>query len=112
MAVTHWYDALLPYVGNDTWDPGYQYLESKAGGAKNALEGDPASVSTSLQNLSNQAYSQGQQVKDFLLGRENNAEQYYRPMQQMFGSMYGTGGVMPGQAPGVPGSSPVKGGGA
>lgn len=75
----------------------------------NGLEGDPAGMAAQLQKLSNQAYGQGQQVKNFLLGRENNAEQYYRPMQQMFNTMYGTGGVMPGHAPGVPGSVPTGG---
>lgn len=76
----------------------------------NSLEGNPTGVSASLQQLANQAYGQGQQVKNFLLGREGNAEQYYRPMQQMFGQMYGTGGVMPGKAPQGPGS-PLGGGG-
>lgn len=75
----------------------------------NGLEGDPNALASQLQKLSTQANSQGNQVKNFLLGRESNAEQYYHPMQQMFNQMYGTGGVMPGKAPGVPGSSPTGG---
>jgi len=76
----------------------------------NTLEGDPSGLSSQLQGLSNQAYGQGQQVKNFLLSREGNAEQYYKPMQQMFGQMYGTGGIQPAKAPGVPGSTPLGGG--
>ena len=75
----------------------------------NGLEGDPNGLSAQLQKLSDQAYSQGNEVKNFLLGRESNAEKYYSPMQQMFGQMYGTGGIMPAKAPGVPGSTPIGG---
>lgn len=77
----------------------------------NAIEGDPNQVSSAMQQLSNQAYGQGQQVKNFLLSREGNAEQYYKPMQQMFGQMYGTGGIMPAKAPQAPGV-PLKPGGS
>ena len=79
-------------------------------GAANTLEGDPNGLAAQMQQLSNQAQTQGQQVKDFLLSREGNAENYYKPMQQMFGQMYGTGGIKPAMAPGVPGSTPINGG--
>jgi hypothetical protein len=108
MAVTHWYDALLPYVGNDTWDPGYQYLQSKAGGAANAIEGNPAGASAALSSLMNQAYTQGGQINTMLQGEKGNSEAYLQPMQKMFGTMYGTGGKMPVSAPSVPGSATLN----
>lgn len=105
-----------------TWDSIKNFLTAPFGGIggsgggylhdlANSLEGNPDQVSASLQQLANQAYGQGQQVKNFLLGREGNAEQYYRPMQQMFGQMYGTGGIMPAKAPQAPGV-PLKPGGS
>lgn len=95
--------------------PGYntykilQGSKSSLSNAANALEGDPNQLAGELNQLAGTAYSQGQQVKNFLLGRENNAEQYYGPMQQMLGSMYGTGGIKPVSAPSVPGSKPFGG---
>lgn len=89
--------------------PGYNTYKilSNLGGVKNALEGDPNSLVSALNGLMQTAYQRGDQTKNFLMGREANAEQYYRPMQQMFGNMYGSGGMMPAKAPGVPGSTPT-----
>ena len=76
------------------------------GGLANTLEGDPKGYAQALQGLVGTANNQAQQVKNFLLGREQQAQQYYAPMRQMFGQMYGTGGIQPVQAPTVPGSRP------
>lgn len=77
-------------------------LSNPLSSLKNTLEGDPASVTAALQNMQQQAITQGNQIKNFLLGREQNAEQYYQPMRQMFSNMYGTGGIKPFKVPGVP----------
>ena len=95
----HWYD----YLPGVNAVQGVRDVASNASGIKNALEGDPNSLSNSLQNLMQTAYAQGDKTKNFLMGQKGNAEAYYKPMQQMFGNMYGTGGVMPGKAPGAPG---------
>lgn len=98
-------EVYYPTVGAEK---GYNYLAGKtgmpsAGGIANTLEGDPAGYAKALQGLEGQANQQAEKVKNFLLGREANAQQIYRPMQQMFGNMYGTGGLMPAKAPQAPG---------
>lgn len=75
-------------------------------GIANTLEGNPQGYAAALQGLVSTANQQADQVKNFLLGREQQAQQYYAPMRQMFGQMYGTGGIKPAQAPTVPGSRP------
>jgi hypothetical protein len=111
-----WYDVLADAGG--LGGAGVDYLAgghpvtgaaSSLGSLKNTLEGDPASVTAALQKMQQQAIAQGNQIKNFLLGRESNAEQYYQPMRQMFSNMYGTGGIKPFQVPGVPKS--IGGGG-
>lgn len=84
-------------------------LSGVGSGLKNTLEGDPAGAAAGLNALADKAQMQAEKVKQFLLGREAQAKQIYAPMQQMFGRMYGMGGLMPAQAPGVPGSSPYGG---
>lgn len=78
---------------------------------KNWLQGDPASAVAGLSALQKQAYAQGIAIKNFLMSQKGSSEAYYKPMQQMFGSMYGTGGIKPAAAPGVPGSMPIGAGG-
>ncbi len=73
------------------------------GGVANSLEGNPNGLSASLQKLMETAFGQGKQINTMLQGEKANSEAYYRPMQAMFGKMYGTGGLMPAKAPGAPG---------
>ena len=79
------------------------------GAAKNALEGDPAGYARAMQALQAQANAQAEKVKNFLLGREQAAQQIYRPMQQMFSNMYGNAGMMPARAPVAPGGGNPNG---
>jgi hypothetical protein len=91
-----------------SWDSIKNWLS----GVGNAVEGNPAGAQQELSQLQQQAYAQGNSINQMLQGEKAQAEQYYRPMQQMFGSMYGTGGVRPGVAPGMPGSTPLTPGGS
>ena len=83
---------------NGAWN----WAKNEASGLKNTLEGDPNALTAGLSQLQQTAIQNGQQIKNFLLGREGNAEQYLQPMRQMFASMYGTGGMRAPVAPGVP----------
>lgn len=69
----------------------------------NTLEGDPNGYANAMNSLQDKANKQAEYVKNFLLGREQQAQQTYRPMQRLFQGMYGTGGLMPAKAPGAPG---------
>jgi hypothetical protein len=112
---SHWYDYAMPLIpGNQyLYDQGKSLLSGNGvstpglGDLKNTLEGDPAGYAKALQGLQGQANQQAEKVKNFLLGREQLAQQTYRPMQQLFSNMYGTGGMAPAKAPGVPGSGSV-----
>lgn len=111
-----WYDYLTsPFstasavTGNPTK---ISSIGSDLGSLKNTLQGDPASAVAGLDQLQQNAYQQGTAIKNFLMGQKGQSEAYYKPMQQMFGRMYGAGGIMPPKAPSVPGSTPIGGGGA
>lgn len=78
-------------------------LKGLFSGIGNTLEGDPAAAAAGLSQLQQQAYAQGNNIKDFLMGQKANSEAYYKPMQQMFGSLYGTGGIKAPVAPKAPG---------
>ena len=73
------------------------------GGIANSLEGNPDAATAAISKLMGTAFSQGQGINNMLQQEKGGSEAYFRPMQQMFGSMYGTGGLMPAKAPGAPG---------
>lgn len=49
------------------------------------------------------------EIRDFLLNREDKAQGFYKPLQNMFQSAYGTQGIQGPQIPRVPGSKPLGG---
>lgn len=105
-----WLDYAAPYipVGHYLFDQGKSLVQGHGvsnplSGLTNTLEGDPAGYANALKGLQGQANAQAEKVKNFLLGREASAQQIYRPMQQMFGNMYGSGGLTPAKAPQAPG---------
>jgi hypothetical protein len=117
MAGLNWYDfATLPFGGlgfgidegihHGTGNNALGEGPITASGVKNTLEGDPNSLESTLGKLQQTSLAQGNQIKDFLLGREQNAENYYQPMRQMFSDMYGTGGM---PAAKIPGYNPTGG---
>ena len=69
----------------------------------NTLQGNPQGVADQISQLEKTAFGQGNAIKNFLLGEQQNSEKYYKPMQAMFGSMYGSGGLTPAKAPTAPG---------
>lgn len=73
------------------------------GGLINTLEGNPAGVSQQIQQLMQMAFQQGNNINRTLQNEKAQSEQYYQPMQKLFGSMYGTKGLMPPKAPVAPG---------
>lgn len=73
------------------------------GGLKNSIEGNPAAASSGMNALMQQAFTQGNKINQMLQSEKGGSLAYYKPMQQMFGNMYGTGGLMPAKAPGAPG---------
>lgn len=74
--------------------------------AKKYLFGDPDAIKQAYEQAMGMSRQMGQESKDFLMGQQAKALQFYAPMQQMFTSMYGTKGMKPAQAPGVPGATP------
>lgn len=83
------------------WDD----IKNFFGGVGNALEGNPAGATDQLNQLMKTAFAQGQGINQTLQREKAQSTKYYQPMQQMFGTMYGTGGIKPAVAPGVPGST-------
>lgn len=69
------------------------------GGAWNAFTGDPKGVIAAYNAAISQANQGGQDIKNFLLGQQQKALANYGPLQHMFNTMYGTGGIAPAQVP-------------
>ena len=106
-----WYDKAMPLIplNHYLYDQGKSLAQGHGvstpdlSGAKNAIEGDPAAATSALNGLMTQAFSQGKQINSMLQGEKGGSLAYFKPMQQMFGSMYGSKGLMPAKAPGAPG---------
>lgn len=91
-------------------DPGgYVSGQNKEGfhGMGQFLRGDPDNQKAAYQKAMDQAHDNGIQTRDYLMGREANAENYYAPLKKMFASAYGNGVMNSPQSPSVPGSSPL-----
>jgi len=112
MADYGWMDVAFPHIGahklgGDAW----AYL---SGGSNpvtdiwNEVRGNPQDIKAAYDQAMARAQQGGQQTKDFLLGQQAKAQQFYAPMQKMFQGMYGTGGIQAPQVPGVPGSQPLQ----
>lgn len=73
------------------------------GGVKKMLFGDPNALKEQYDRLIGQAKSGGEDIKNFLLGQQGKAQQYFAPVQSMFDRMYGTAGISPPQLGAGPG---------
>lgn len=60
----------------------------------------PAGDSSTLNGIANQAFSYGQQNRDWLMGQNATAQNYYQPATQAYQGMYGPGGTMTGPGTG------------
>ena len=69
------------------------------GGVKKMLFGDPNSIKHAYDQAMQMSQQMGQQTKDFLMGQEGKAQQYFGPIQNMYRSAYGAQGM---QAPMIP----------
>src|SRR6478752_1451857 len=99
-----WYDDK-----GDFWnligDPGgYITGQNKNGfgGIKNALMGDPDAAKKAIDQATQISQTGSENIKNFLLGQQAKAQQYYAPLQHMFSAAYGTEGM---QAPQIPQAS-------
>jgi len=96
-----WYDNWTDF-GHLVGDPaGYATGINKNGvtGIKDFLSGNPDKVKAAYDQAISQSQNNGQQIRDFLLGREQQAQKFYQPLQALFSSAYGTQGI---QGPQVP----------
>jgi len=77
------------------------------GEGKKALFGDPDAIKAAYDKAIGLSQSGGENIKQFLLGQQAKAQQFYQPLQHMFNASYGTEGLQAPQTPGVPGSGPL-----
>ncbi len=83
----NWYD-VIPGVG--PLDLAKQYFYD-----------DPAAeIKGAYDKALGQTQENAQKLQDFYMGREENAENYYKPLQKMFGQAYGQSGIAAPQVPG------------
>ena len=54
----------------------------------------------SLQDIANQAYQQGQQQRDWLMGQNAQAQGYFQPAQNAYAGLFGPGGQLSGPGTG------------
>ena len=81
--------------------------ENPIDGLWNTLRGNPQDIKAAYDQAMQTSQVQGDKIRDFLLGRQAQAQQFYAPMQSMFQNMYGSRGIQGPQTPGVPGSQPL-----
>ena len=80
------------------------------GGVKKMLFGDPDAIKQAYDQAIQLSQQGGKDIKNFLLGQQGKAQQYYAPLQHMFSAAYGTEGLhapQTPQAPQVPTSGPL-----
>lgn len=78
-----WYDYLNPMT----------YIN----GAADVLEGHPGQIKAAYDSAMQSSLANAQQIKNFLMDREQQAQKFYGPIQSMFNSTYGTKGLRPQQ---------------
>ena len=69
------------------------------GGVKKMLFGDPDAIKKAYDQAIGLSQQGSKDIKDFLLGQQGKAQQYYQPLQHMFQSAYGTEGIAAPQTP-------------
>ncbi len=77
------------------------------------ITGHPNDIKAAYDKAIASSLAGGQQIKDFLLGREGAAQKFYAPVQNMFTQAYGSRGIQPvmNQGGGSPFTSAFGGGG-
>lgn len=77
------------------------------GGVKKMLFGDPEATKKAYDEAMNRSMQMGQDTKNFLMGQQGKALNYYAPLQRMFQGAYGTQGIQGPQIPQAPGVGPL-----
>lgn len=78
------------------------------GGVKKMLFGDPDAIKKAYDDAFKMSQTGSQNIKNFLLGQQARAQQFYAPIQHMFNAAYGTEGLQAPQTPQAPGSGPIS----
>ncbi len=98
----------------DAWnfigDPGgYISGTNKQGfsGVKNMLMGDPNAAKAALDQATQTSQAGAANIKNFLMGQQAKAQQFYAPLQHMFNASYGTEGIQAPQTPRAPEAGPL-----
>lgn len=79
-----------------------------AGGVKKMLFGDPNAIKEAYDKAMGISKSGTKEIRDFLMGQQGKAQQYFAPIQSLFQSMYGTQGIQAPQTPqGTQGMGPL-----
>ncbi len=60
-----------------------------------AVTGHPDAIKAAYDKAIASSQAGGAQIRDFLLGREAKAQQFYQPVQNMFSQAYGGKGIQP-----------------
>lgn len=67
------------------------------GGVKKMIFGDPDAIKKAFDQAIGISQQGSKDIKDFLMGQQGKAQQYFAPIQHMFQGMYGTEGLKPQQ---------------
>ncbi len=78
------------------------WLEKLGGDAKKTIFGDPDAIKKAYDQAIGLSQKGSADIKNFLLGQQGKAQQFYAPLQHMFNASYGTEGL---QAPQIPNAS-------
>ena len=91
----------------ERWGNDIASLGGTVSNAWDAAKGNPDEIKKGYDSAIAAQQSGSADIRNFLAGQQEKALGYYKPLQQLFNSSFGTKGMMPAQAPGVPGSMPL-----
>jgi|SRR6185503_5753020 len=77
------------------------------GQGKKTVFGDPGAIKAAYDQAIAASKSQGEQIRDFLMGREGKAQSYFDPFSAMLSKTYGTQGIHAPVSPGAAGVNPL-----
>lgn len=76
----------------------------------NAVAGDPRGIKDAYDAQIRASKENADKMQAFLMAQRGNAQQFYGPIQQMFGNAYGSQGIQGPQVPqATPGMGPISG---
>lgn len=76
------------------------------GEAQKTIFGDPEAIKAAYEKAIGLSQQGSKDIREFLMGQQGKAQQFYGPIQKMFQGMYGTQGLMPQQNTG--GMGPIQ----